>query len=195
MREKISARSQMSENIQKPAAAPSDSEMDFDSGESVEEAADKKLGLGQAIHIIGNQEHGIVLFQQYCMRCHGPEGKVNPSDVSVLPGVPSLNPIRKEAFNKSPADFARNIDPVLQHGAQNNGDKIDMPPFGDTHELTQAQIADLEAYVLHLNGVERTQIIHPGVEPKKFFSIVLSISVLSVILLGIYWRMVRREEK
>jgi mono/diheme cytochrome c family protein len=29
-----------------------------------------------------------------------------------------------------------------------------MPPFGDGQMLTQQQIADLIAYIMHLNGVE-----------------------------------------
>ena len=120
------------------------------------------------------------------MRCHGPEGVVNPSDVSVLPGVPSIKPIRKELFNADPVTFVRNLDPVLQHGGRNKSGGPIMPDFGDTHELTQAQIADIEAYVLHLNGVERTQIVNPGVEPRMFFYVLISLTVLLVISLAFF---------
>src|SRR5262249_7470420 len=60
---------------------PSNSPVDQDS--QVDSSSDSKEGLGQAIHIVGNKDHGMTLFQQYCMSCHGPEGKINPSDASV----------------------------------------------------------------------------------------------------------------
>ena len=52
-----------------------------------------------------------------------------------------------------------------------------MPAFGDTHALTQAQIADLEAYILSVNGVDRTEITNPGIEPKEFFYMLLWITI------------------
>jgi len=57
-----------------------------------------------------------------------------------------------------------------------------MPDFGDSHALTQAQIADLEAYVLSLNGVDRTMITNPGIEPKEFFYMLVAITSVIVML-------------
>ncbi len=57
-----------------------------------------------------------------------------------------------------------------------------MPAFGDTQTLTQAQIADIEVYILRLNGVNRDKILNPGVEPKKFFYLVIGVSSLMAIL-------------
>lgn len=142
--------------------------------------------LGQSIHIVGNREHGRVLFQENCMRCHGPEGKVNTSDFSSLPGVPSIVPIRQDLYSKDPREFVRNIDRSIQHGVRNRSGGPDMPAFGDTHTLTQAQIADIEAYVLSLNDVDRDQILRPGVEPKEFFWTLLHTSFLLFLLTGLY---------
>jgi hypothetical protein len=52
-----------------------------------------------------------------------------------------------------------------------------MPSFGNTYALTQPQIADLEAYVMQLNGVDRAAIVAPGVAPKSYAEV-------SFILLG-----------
>ena len=44
-----------------------------------------------------------------------------------------------------------------------------MPPFGSKESLTQAQIANVEAYILYLNGVDRARILQPGMRPLYFF--------------------------
>jgi mono/diheme cytochrome c family protein len=111
-----------------------------------------------AASIIGDATQGSSLFEHNCAVCHGPLGTdhvPNPgSDDGV---VPALNPIDPELFNKDPQVFANNIDPFLQHGSTPDGPDptLKMPAFGDAHTLTQPQIADLEAYVLQLNGVDR----------------------------------------
>jgi hypothetical protein len=43
-----------------------------------------------------------------------------------------------------------------------------MPSFGNTYAMTQQQIANVEAYMLQINGVPRATIENPGVEPKKY---------------------------
>ena len=48
-----------------------------------------------------------------------------------------------------------------------------MLPFGDDKTLTQQMIANVEAYVLHLNGVDRAQLVHPGLQPRYFFWVVV----------------------
>jgi hypothetical protein len=111
----------------------------------------------------------------------------------VLPGVPSVSPIKKELFSKDPVEFVRNIDPKIQHGVKNQSGGLDMPAFGDTHELTQAQIADIEAYVLHLSGVERTKIMNPGVEPRRFFYVLFKIlAIMLILVMGWDWVRARK---
>jgi hypothetical protein len=48
-----------------------------------------------------------------------------------------------------------------------------MLPFGDSKSLTQQMITNVEAYVLHLNGVDRAQLVHPGLHPHLFFWLVV----------------------
>ena len=62
-----------------------------------------------------------------------------------------------------------------------------MPNFGDSHALTQAQIANIEAYVLSLNGVDRTQIDNPGIEPKEFFFMLVGILSAILMIAGVAW--------
>jgi len=66
-----------------------------------------------------------------------------------------------------------------------------MPDFGVSHALTQAQIADLEAYVLSLNGVDRTQITNPGIEPKEFFYMLVGILSAIFLLAGLFWYLMK----
>jgi ubiquinol-cytochrome c reductase cytochrome b subunit len=159
---------------------------------SVEEEQPKENnGLGESIHIIGDKEHGAVLFQQSCIMCHGPKGKTTAPNFMAPKGVPTLNHIRRELISSKSDEFVRNIDNFIQHGMVNPIGGPNMPAFGDSHSLTQAQIADIEAYVLSLNAVDRAKIIHPGIEPKEFFYILLETSLLIFILCGIYWWMGR----
>ena len=88
-------------------------------------------------------------------------------------------------------DSCEHIDQFIQHGLPNAEGGPNMPNFGDSHALTQAQIADLEAYVLSLNGIDRTEIMNPGVEPKEFFYMLLWITVTIFLLAGFYWFMMK----
>ena len=54
-----------------------------------------------------------------------------------------------------------------------------MPSFGNTYALTQPQIADLEAYVMQLNGEDRAAIVKAGVAPKTY-------AWVSFVLLGVF---------
>ncbi|MDD5731006.1 MAG: cytochrome b N-terminal domain-containing protein [Candidatus Omnitrophica bacterium] len=141
---------------------------------------------GEAADNIGDWGHGKVLYQDYCYGCHGPEGNPAAKNFSSPPGVPGLNPIASDVFNKDPGVFVKNVDTVIQHGSPNPSGPP-MPAFGDEHSLTQAQIADIETYVLHINNVERAEIVNPGIPPKDFFFILLEISILLLVLLAIYW--------
>jgi len=155
----------------------------------------------QAIGVIGNKDHGAILFHQSCIMCHGPHGdnktpgfssylvsETNQANGTQPPkGVPSLNPIDRALFNADPQKFVEIIDQRLQHGVPNSQGGPNMPAFGDTHALSQAQIADLEAYVLSLNGVDRTMISNPGIEPKEFFYMLETITSVIIMLAALYW--------
>ena len=138
-------------------------------------------------NIIGDKEHGAILFHQSCIMCHGPQGNPMTPGFNHPKGVPSLNPIDRNVFNADPQTFAEHINPFIQHGIPNTEGGPNMPNFGDSHALTQAQIADLEAYVLSLNGVDRTEVMNPGIEPKEFFYMITTILSAIVLIAGLFW--------
>lgn len=135
----------------------------------------KKVGFGQSINMIGSVSGGKALFDAYCIQCHGPSGHIHAPGFESVSGVPPLNPIAREFFSPDPHTFVERIDSPIQHGEMNPSTGPNMPAFGDTHSLSQPEIADLEAYVLALNGVDRAQIKNPGVAPKTFFYILLGL--------------------
>ena len=59
-----------------------------------------------------------------------------------------------------------------------------MLDFGDNGSMTQQMIANVEAYLLYLNGVDRAQTVHPGLPPRTFFWLV--VIVFGVALAG-FW--------
>jgi mono/diheme cytochrome c family protein len=132
-----------------------------------------------ASYTIGGTEHGQAIFVAYCQACHGAEGKGGVSNPQSTDGtVPELNPMDPEISGKArPYDvqfFVDNIDKYIQNGSvpdpdkDGNNPKYKMPSFGNTYALSQAQIADVEAYVLAINGTKRAVIAAPGVEPKTY---------------------------
>jgi mono/diheme cytochrome c family protein len=142
---------------------------------------------GKAAYMIGNANHGGDIFKQKCASCHGPQG----TDKVPNPGsddgfVPALNPIDKELFSKQPQAFAENIDVFIQHGSVPPGHnpQFHMLPFGDEHTLTQQEIANVEAYILQLNKVDRAEIINPGLPPTRFFIIIVPSIILFMLILG-----------
>jgi hypothetical protein len=62
-----------------------------------------------------------------------------------------------------------------------------MLPFGDTNTLTQEQIADIEAYIEGINGVDRGAINHPGLSPDTFFIFTLFTFLIVLINLCGWW--------
>jgi mono/diheme cytochrome c family protein len=113
---------------------------------------------GEAASLVGDGMSGEALFAKTCASCHGPQGTdkiLNPGSDDGM--VPSLNPIDPQLADNDPAVFAANIDRFLQHGSVPDGSnpELFMPDWGDSRTLTQKQIADLEAYVMRLNGVTR----------------------------------------
>jgi ubiquinol-cytochrome c reductase cytochrome b subunit len=146
---------------------------------------------GMAVTIIGSADHGAILFESACPSCHGPRGTgkvVNPGSTDGT--IPPLNPIDRDEFSPDPKTFVEKIDLFIQHGSRPEGTnpQFSMPPFGDTNALTQQQIADLEAYILSLNGVDRTKIDHPGIAPDLFFIITAFAFALIGIPLWGWWR-------
>ncbi len=142
---------------------------------------------GPASFVIGNVDLGEYLFKQNCQQCHGPLGKGNvPNPGSADGFVPALNPASSKLFNENAQTFVNNIDPYLQHGSVPAGPNpvLRMLAFGDTESLTQQMITNVEAYVLYLNGVDRAQLAHPGLQPRLFFWLVVIVFGLA---LGVFW--------
>ena len=152
----------------------------------------------KSTNIIGDKDHGAILFHQSCIMCHGPHGdnktpgfKAYLTGDTAPKGVPSLNPIDRAVYNADPQVFAEHIDQFIQHGIPNTQGGPNMPNFGDSHALTQAQIASIEAYVLSLNGVDRTEIDNPGIQPKEFFFMVLGIFSAIIFIAAAFWFMTK----
>jgi ubiquinol-cytochrome c reductase cytochrome b subunit len=151
---------------------------------------------GQAAYIIGNAGHGADIFKQKCESCHGPEGTDKiPNPGSDDKFVPALNPVDPELFSKYPETFAEKIDIFIQHGSTPSGPnpQFQMLAFGDEHTLTQQQIANIEAYILQLNGIDRAEIINPGMKPVRFFVIVIPVLILLMLLFGGIYRCLPRS--
>ena len=71
-----------------------------------------------------------------------------------------------------------------------------MPDFGDSRSLTQQEIANIEAYVLKLNGVDRGGLQNPGLKPADFFMAALIVFAAAVVLIAILgWRAGRGADK
>ncbi len=151
---------------------------------------------GQAADIIGNPEHGAVLFKADCESCHGSHGtdKV-PNPGSDAGFVPSLNPISRALYDPDPQVFAENTDRYIQHGSIPKGPNpgLHMLPFGDSNALSQQAISQIEAYILQLNGVDRAQIARPGLQPLTFFWLAVVIFGLIGLTLTGSWIRIRKS--
>ncbi|MGE5237829.1 MAG: cytochrome b N-terminal domain-containing protein [Chloroflexota bacterium] len=153
---------------------------------------------GPAAEVIGSAERGAVLFERECASCHGSEGKGGVANPGSEDGtVPPLNPIDRALFNDRPRLFAENIDRIIQHGATPVGQNpaLRMPAFGQTTSLTQEQIANIEAYLLSLNGVDRAKIVNPGMAPTRFFFILVPSVIIVMMLFGGLFRCVPQGKK
>lgn len=115
---------------------------------------------GAAATLVGDAAAGRILFGSVCAPCHGPEGAAEvglPNPGSEDESVPPLNPIDPSMVSQDPATFATNLDLFLEHGSVPAGPspRLMMPAFGDSEMLSDAQLADLIAYVMFMNGVDR----------------------------------------
>ena len=119
---------------------------------------------GPAAKIHGFAQKGRALFAEYCAFCHGDLGSGGVNNPGSTDGIiPPLNPIDPGFLHSDQVAraeelagaFAKEIDPFIQHGSQPAGAApvYSMPSYGDRNLLTQAQIADIEAYVMQGNGV------------------------------------------
>jgi ubiquinol-cytochrome c reductase cytochrome b subunit len=142
---------------------------------------------GPAANVIGSVDRGTILFQQHCEACHGSKGtdKV-PNPGSEDGTVPPLHPIDPELFSKDPQIFVDNIDLFIQHGSRPEGPNpaLQMLPFGDSNSLNQQTIANVEAYILWLNGVDRAKLVRPSLQPHLFFWLVL---IIFAVVIGGLW--------
>jgi ubiquinol-cytochrome c reductase cytochrome b subunit len=142
---------------------------------------------GKAAFIIGSAENGADLYKEQCISCHGPGGRGGVANPGSDDGtVPPLDPIDRALYNVDPKVFAASIDKMIQHGAMPSGPHpaLHMPAWGDTRSLTQQEISNLEAYIMKLNGVDRGEIINPGIRPRTFFLIVAGLYLIVILVQG-----------
>jgi len=128
---------------------------------------------GPAASIHGDPVAGRAVFAQICALCHGERGIGGvpnlDSDDEIVPGINPIDPGFVENATGNPATFAATLDVFLQHGSIPAGDEPElfMLPFGDRKILTQQQIADIEAYVMQLNGLYWPDRWAPPMEIQK----------------------------
>ena len=150
---------------------------------------------GEAASIIGNVVVGRKLYVNNCASCHGVDGKGGESNYGSKFGIiPALNPVNGALYNKDPKQFAENIDLFIQHGSVPAGTNPiqKMFNYGDSYSLTQPQIANIEAYILNLNHVNRAQIEAPN-SAKMFFYITSTLYLVLIIVLIVFWQRTKRN--
>jgi uncharacterized repeat protein (TIGR01451 family) len=114
---------------------------------------------GPAASIHGDPLLGSHVFAQNCAICHNTLGIGNlPNPGSDDGTVPPVNPIDPGFLQDSQGNaavFARDIDVFIQHGSRPAGPspQLSMIPWGDKNLLSQQDIANVEAFVMQMNGV------------------------------------------
>jgi plastocyanin len=114
---------------------------------------------GPAAGIRGDPMVGRILFARNCVTCHGDRGVgavENPgSDDGTVPPLNPIDPVFIDSANGDPGTFTRAIDLFVQHGSRPSGEKpqLSMVGWGDHKLLSQQDLADIEAYVMQLNGL------------------------------------------
>jgi mono/diheme cytochrome c family protein len=125
---------------------------------------------GDAATIHGNPVAGRAKFAASCAVCHADRGVGNlPNPGSSDGTVPALNPIDPGFIGDSKGNaaiFARELDVFFQHGSRPAGPspQLSMFAFGDHKLMPQSDIADIEAYVMQLNGTYWSDRWAPPVE-------------------------------
>jgi plastocyanin/mono/diheme cytochrome c family protein len=113
---------------------------------------------GPAASMHGDPLNGRRLFALNCVTCHNDRGVGGlPNPGSDDGTVPSLNPMPEfvDDSQGNPTALARDIDLFVQHGSRPAGTnpQVSMIGWGDHQLLSQQDLADLEAYLMSLNGV------------------------------------------
>ena len=88
-----------------------------------------------------NIEHGKVLYQSYCLRCHGSEGKGDGKMIRIVNSPPPFN-LTKSVVNRA---YVRLI---VRNGGEFVGRSPQMPPWKD--ELSEQDILSISDYVMTL---------------------------------------------
>ena len=128
---------------------------------------------GPAASIHGDPVAGRAVFAQICALCHGERGTGGvpnfDADDEIVPGLNPIDPGFVVNATGNAAAFAATLDVFLQHGSIPAGDEPElfMLPFGDLKILTQQQLADIEAYVMQLNGLYWPDRWAPPLEIQK----------------------------
>ena len=157
---------------------------------SASPATDAPAASATVVKMIGDPKHGAILFDLDCAKCHGKDGEGKVANPGSQAGVVSpLAPISRGLFSDDPVVFAANIDRFIQHGATPPGPApaLQMPAFGTTRSLTVQEIANIEAYVLSLNGVDAAKIIHPGITPLRFVEGTVALFAVALLAIGGLW--------
>ncbi len=169
-----------------------------DAGNNESETGGKtKSTTGPAAEMIGNVVHGALLFGRDCESCHGTDGKGGVPNPGSLSGqVPALNPISRKLFSKNPQTFADNIDRIIQNGSvpQGQSPQLKMEDYGKSHALTQQEIANIEAYISDLNGVNRAEIQITSFSPEEYYIVVASAFAVISILFVFLWYTKQKKE-
>jgi uncharacterized repeat protein (TIGR01451 family) len=114
---------------------------------------------GPAASMHGDPMKGRQLFALNCVTCHndrGLGGLPNPgSDDGTVPSLNTIDAGFLDDAQGDPAVLARDIDLFVQHGSRPEGKdpQVSMIGWGDHKLLSQTDLADLEAYLMSLNGV------------------------------------------
>lgn len=93
---------------------------------------------------VSGSGQGAALYKQYCMPCHGPEGKGNGPAAAMLPVKPADHTNAAVMSKISDADLFK----AIKEGGPAVGKSVAMPPWGGS--LEDEQIRALVAYVRSL---------------------------------------------
>jgi mono/diheme cytochrome c family protein len=87
------------------------------------------VGVGVALFAAENAEHPSALFKQYCVKCHGEDGKAN---------TPKGSQLMARDFTDSEFQSSKTDEQLIKTVTEGHED---MPPFGK--KLTKEQIESL----------------------------------------------------